>query len=87
MPGGRQMPVLTMLPGPLVRLSPASFPTAARPLSSPRGSVLGATASPLRELLASDGAFSVLGKGHKGGPGDEEGLEVEPLPQRQAARG
>ena len=65
------MPVLTVLQGPLVRLSPASFPTAPRPLPSPRGSALVATASPPRELLVSAGAFSVLGKGHKGGPGEQ----------------
>lgn len=61
--------MLTMLLGPLVHLSFASFPTAPWLLSSPRGSALGAATSPAGELLASAGAFSVLGKGCKGGPG------------------
>lgn len=79
MSGGRQTPVLTVLPGPLVRLSPASFPTAPWLLSSPRDSMLGATASPLGELLTNVGAFSVLGKGHKGGPGEQKMEKRETL--------
>lgn len=78
-PRGRQTPMLTVLPGPLVRLSSASFPVAPWPLLSPRGSVVGATASPLGELLASTGAFSVLGKGHKGGPGEQRMEKRETL--------
>lgn len=61
--------MLTMLPGPLVHLSSASFPPAPQLLSSPRGSALRAIASPTGELPARGGAFSILGKGGKGGPG------------------
>jgi len=66
------MPALTVLPEPSVHLSLASFPIAPRPLSSPRGSTLGAATLPLGEPFASAGAFSVLGKRHKGGPGEQK---------------